>query len=155
MYLAGERWKKIFALRNLRPGHTRLLSFVRRSSLATMMSKRGEQPCSSAGLRRRSVVLLLLCVVMVTGQVMNNDKKCLATGGMCVEENLCPAESRATEGGLCQGGETPGVCCYVTPNDANCQQRGGRCGNNNECANVQVFGQLDCPQGTECCLLIY
>ncbi|GFU27189.1 RNA-directed DNA polymerase from mobile element jockey [Trichonephila clavipes] len=122
--------------------------------LATTM-KRGEQPCSSAGLRRRSVVLLLLCVVMVTGQVMNYDPKCLATGGMCVEEHRCPVQSRATEDGVCQGGRTPGVCCYVTPSDANCQQRGGRCGNYNECANVQVFGQLDCPEGTECCLLIY
>ncbi|GFT32559.1 uncharacterized protein NPIL_530831 [Nephila pilipes] len=149
-------WKKIFALLEIYD----LDIFVRchrySGALATMMGKRGVRPCRSSALRRRSVVLLLLCVVMVTGEILRNDPKCLSIGGLCVDLDSCPAESRSSEPGLCaQDGPKTGVCCFRTPDDADCRQRGGRCGSDRECQNVQNFGQLDCEEGTRCCLLIY
>ncbi|GFR08639.1 uncharacterized protein TNCT_733291 [Trichonephila clavata] len=137
-----------------RPGHIRLLSSVL-WALATMMFQRGVRPCSSSALRRRSVVLLLLCVVMVTGEMLKNDPNCLKLGGLCLDQESCPVNARVSDQGLCQLDDKPGVCCFTTPENADCQQRGGRCGTDTECSNVQNFGQLDCSEGTRCCLLIY
>lgn len=43
----------------------------------------------------------------------------------------------------------------VVPEDESCRQHGGRCGKSEECRNVQSFGQLDCEEGSDCCLLIF
>ncbi|GBL82668.1 hypothetical protein AVEN_263738-1 [Araneus ventricosus] len=121
-----------------------------------MMGKRGVRPCSSSALRRRSVVLLLLCVVMATAEILKIDSNCLSIGGICVDENSCPQESRANETGLCNQDESrKGACCFRTPDDVSCREHGGRCGGHEECINVKNFGTLDCEDGTQCCLLIY
>ncbi|KAF8790617.1 U-scoloptoxin(19)-Tl1a-like [Argiope bruennichi] len=122
-----------------------------------MMGKRGVRLCSSSALRRRSVVLLLLCVVMATAEILKIvDPKCLSIGGICVDENSCPQESRANESGLCAQDESrKGACCFRTPDDVSCRDHGGRCGGHEECSKVKNFGTLDCKDGTQCCLLIY
>ncbi|GIY43258.1 uncharacterized protein CDAR_257571 [Caerostris darwini] len=119
------------------------------------MVKRGVSAGSSCAFHRSSVLLLLLCVVMATGAILPNDPKCLSIGGLCVDEISCPQESRANQSALCNIGPKAGVCCFRTPDDAPCREHGGRCGTDKECKNVLNFGQLDCEEGTRCCLLIY
>ncbi|KFM79539.1 hypothetical protein X975_10533, partial [Stegodyphus mimosarum] len=118
-----------------------------------MMCEHGVGPCSSAFL---TVVLLVLSVVMATGQVRMNDNGCLQEGGICTLRTSCPKDSTVNKTALCQQENVDAVCCLSVPRDLRtCPQHGGRCGQEEECRNVQSFGQLDCNEGSRCCLLIY
>ncbi|XP_015919796.1 U-scoloptoxin(19)-Tl1a isoform X2 [Parasteatoda tepidariorum] len=119
-----------------------------------MMCERSVGPCSSAVF---SVVLLMLWVTMVTGQILRNEVPCLSEGGVCAEGSSCPEIKRYNKTGLCPEQEPEGgVCCSEIPRGVTeCREHGGRCGQAEECRNVQHFGQLDCQEGSHCCLLIY
>uniref|UniRef100_A0A482ZHI9 U2-Austrotoxin-Ht1a_1 n=1 Tax=Hickmania troglodytes TaxID=489260 RepID=A0A482ZHI9_9ARAC len=109
--------------------------------------------CSSAF----SVVLLVLFVVMATGQILRNEHNCLAEGGICAVNSSCPEGKRINRTGLCPEQEPEGaVCCNGVPDGVDsCHAHGGRCGYDEECRNVRNFGQLDCENGSNCCLLIF
>uniref|UniRef100_A0A4Q8K3V8 U1-Hexatoxin-Hf1a_1 n=1 Tax=Hadronyche formidabilis TaxID=426499 RepID=A0A4Q8K3V8_HADFO len=104
-------------------------------------------------------VVLLISVAMATGQIVENDPDCLKVGGICAIATSCPQESVVVaENGtdLCGGRPAGAVCCDRLPNNVNnCREHGGRCGDGDACQNVQKFGQLDCEDGKQCCLLIY
>ena len=93
---------------------------------------------------------------MTTGQILNNEGPCLAEGGICVMEGYCPEDKMTNKTGLCPEQEPAGaVCCNGVPENSSCREHGGRCGQQEECRNVQSFGQLDCNEGSDCCLLIF
>lgn len=104
-------------------------------------------------------VVLLISVAMATGQILNNDPNCLSRGGICAVADSCPEGNVViSDSGeeFCGGSDANGVCCQSVPNNVqSCRLNGGRCGDGDACKNVPNFGQLDCEEGTHCCLLIY
>lgn len=90
-------------------------------------------------------------------EIRQNEEECLQEGGICVEKDSCQIQFSLNKTGLCPQQEDIGaVCCYEVPdNEQSCRQHGGRCGGFEECRNVQSFGQLDCEEGNQCCLLIF
>uniref|UniRef100_A0A4V2H8X0 U5-Liphistoxin-Lth1a_1 n=2 Tax=Liphistius TaxID=62150 RepID=A0A4V2H8X0_9ARAC len=103
-----------------------------------------------------TTVVLLVLVAMATGQILKNEPECLAEGGVCAPATSCPANS-TLRSGLCPQQEPDGaVCCSQIPDNVDtCHGHGGRCDTGSACDNVEKFGQLDCDEGTECCLLIF
>ncbi|KAL0279862.1 UNVERIFIED_CONTAM: hypothetical protein PYX00_001334 [Menopon gallinae] len=99
----------------------------------------------------------LLCIGYAedteTPQV-EDEKECLAAGGICVHISNCPVEKVSAQA-KCSKQDFGAVCCHSAnpPTETRCEKLHGAC--KTFCGdNVKLTQAQDCPSDQFCCALV-